>query len=192
MYGARSKAETRLLGWIRLSRCFRPSLATQDQTKSAFTEMSQAGGWHSAQLRHYFRDINTRGWWHLDEKKAWALLAKDHDRRVVRAARAYVRDCCRSQTPAHVNELAAQLRLSRTQVTRAIKRETGKTAAHYLRHLRVFHACALLRLGLSTSKAAYHSGFGTRGSLFRVMKVEVGMTPHEFRTKSHQGTAILP
>ena len=66
-------------------------------------------------------------------------------------------------------------------MTRAIKRATGKTAAQYLRYLRVLRACALLKNGLPTSGVAYRSGFGTRGSLFRVMKTELGMTPDQVR-----------
>ncbi len=106
------------------------------------------------------------------------------DRAIVRVARAYVHDCCRAQTSAHVNELAARVRLSRTQVTRAIKRETGRTASHYLRYLRIVRACVLLRAGLTTQHVAYLAGFGTRASLFRVFKKETGMTPEQYRQQA--------
>lgn len=62
---------------------------------------------------------------------------REGDEAIVRVARAYVRDCCRAETATRVNELAARLQLSRTQVTRAIQRATGRTAAQYLQYLRV-------------------------------------------------------
>ncbi len=105
----------------------------------------------------------------------------DYDRGVLQVTHAYVADCFRAETTPRVAELAARLQLSRSRTTRAIRRQTGRTASAYLKHLQVVRACALLRRGVPLARIVHAAGFGTRATFFRVFRATKGISPAAYR-----------
>lgn len=77
-------------------------------------------------------------------------------------------------------ELARQLHVSRTTLMVAFKKHTGSTLGDYLAGVRFKQAGRLLREGKTVQQAADLSGFADSGSLIRVFRKNLGLTPGQY------------
>lgn len=81
-----------------------------------------------------------------------------------------------------IQDLCRAVHLSRTQVHRRLKRKTGKSATHYIRSVRLKHACKLLSdTDLSVTEVAMECGFEDPAFFSRVFKEEFGQPPSAYR-----------
>lgn len=93
----------------------------------------------------------------------------------------------RSLIDAHAEEqvtlerLAAESRLSRTQLVRSFRRALGITPHQYLLHVRVARARILLVRGMSVTDAAVAVGFFDQSHFHRCFVRLVGETPGRYR-----------
>ena len=79
-------------------------------------------------------------------------------------------------------ELAQQFSLSMSRISEIIKQTTGQTFNHFLRDLRLRHACSLLSsTDLNISEIALEVGYGSYTTLNRVFKESKGISPKEYR-----------
>jgi AraC-like DNA-binding protein len=99
-------------------------------------------------------------------------------RRIARV-RAYLDD--RFAEPADLKRLAALAGLSRFQLLRAFRRETGMTPHVYLTDRRVRAARRLLASGQEVADVALACGFADQSHLTRAFKARAGLTPGRFR-----------
>lgn len=80
--------------------------------------------------------------------------------------------------------LAARLGLSSSHFSRLFARATGSGFRHYINHVRVNAAAALLASdGNSVKQVAAEVGYRTVGELDRHFKQVTGLTPTEYRAK---------
>lgn len=78
-------------------------------------------------------------------------------------------------------EVAAQLYVSESYLSRLFKKYLGKTFTKYLVELRLTHAAADLQSGLSVTETAYRNGFKSDNSFIDFFKKAYGCTPGKFR-----------
>ncbi|HEV3042483.1 MAG TPA: AraC family transcriptional regulator [Roseiarcus sp.] len=83
--------------------------------------------------------------------------------------------------PVDLKRLAEIAGLSRFQLLRAFRRETGMTPHTYLTDCRVRAARRLLARGESVAHAAFACGFSDQSHLTRLFKAHAGLTPGRFR-----------
>jgi AraC-like DNA-binding protein len=83
--------------------------------------------------------------------------------------------------PIDLKQLADIADLSRFQLLRAFRRETGMTPHAYLTDCRVHAARRLLARGDSVVDAAFACGFSDQSHLTRIFKAHAGLTPGRFR-----------
>lgn len=76
-----------------------------------------------------------------------------------------------------LDELAAEVRLNKSYLVRAFKREHGIPPHEYQMQLRVAHARRLLARGSSATQAAHAAGFYDQSHLTRWFRKVVGVTP---------------
>lgn len=85
--------------------------------------------------------------------------------------------------PVGLDAAAHELGLSRSQVARWLRRQTGQSLLGLLHRLRIERACRLLIEGQQPITAIAESvGFGTQAQFNRVFKRLTGQTPRSFRT----------
>src|ERR1700738_4267015 len=88
-----------------------------------------------------------------------------------RIADNYLSFCLRQETPPHVNELAASLRMSTSDFSALFFEVLGERPSGYLKRNQIKRAKRLLReTNLTMNAIAYKSGFGTRTTFFRAFK----------------------
>jgi AraC-like DNA-binding protein len=83
--------------------------------------------------------------------------------------------------PIDLRRLAAIADLSRFQLLRAFRRETGMTPHVYLTDCRVHAARRLLAQGDDVADVALSCGFSDQSHLTRIFKAHAGVTPGRFR-----------
>jgi AraC-like DNA-binding protein len=96
----------------------------------------------------------------------------------VRRARAYLRG--RWDEPVTLASLSAAAGLSRFELVRRFRQQTGLTPHAFQTNLRVAHARALLRSGHPPARVAPECGFADQAHLTRTFKRAVGVTPGRF------------
>lgn len=86
-----------------------------------------------------------------------------------------------------MDDLGAELGLSRVQLYRKVKVLTGQAPAELLRQTRVRKAHALiLQTDLSLSEIAYDTGFSSPGYFSKCFRDEYGITPSELRKQREE------
>ncbi len=86
-----------------------------------------------------------------------------------------------------VSELAAALHMSRSNLLRKVKKETGLSASQFIRQLRLEEAMVLLREGtLTVSEISYQVGFGGTSYFIKCFREQYGYPPGEAAKKDHQ------
>ncbi len=93
-------------------------------------------------------------------------------------ARAYLRE--RWDESVTLASLSAAAGLSRFELVRRFRQQTGLTPHAFQTNLRVAHARALLRAGQPTARIAAECGFADQAHLTRTFKRSVGVTPGRF------------
>ena len=83
-------------------------------------------------------------------------------------------------------EVAAQLYVSESYLSRLFKKYLGKTFTKYLVELRLTHAAADLQSGLSVTETAYRNGFKSDNSFIDFFKKAYGCTPGKFRQQAKE------
>jgi two-component system response regulator YesN len=97
----------------------------------------------------------------------------------------YMGTCFEGETAPRVKELAARLRLSREQVSRAFLASTGTPLSNYFVRAQLEHSKRLLaNSNLSVTAIAYRSGFENRRTFFRFFKRTTSETPSEYRARA--------
>ena len=84
-----------------------------------------------------------------------------------------------------IAELCELLNISRAQLHRKLKKQTGLSTSHYIRFLRLQIALEMLRdQTLNVSEVAFAVGFSNAAYFSRVFKSQFGITPSEARTQT--------
>ncbi|MGY5766006.1 AraC family transcriptional regulator [Brachybacterium sp. DNPG3] len=103
-----------------------------------------------------------------------------HDSEVFDRAIAFVHE--RLQDPLRLEDVAAELDLSPTHVSRLFTRATGVGFARTVIRLRVSEACRLLqRTELAVADVCYAAGFSNLSNFNRRFREETGTSPRVFR-----------
>lgn len=83
-------------------------------------------------------------------------------------------------------ELAALVFLSPDHLSRLFKKETGETLNHYCQNTRMSHIQELLaKTDMNIGKIATHMGYVNFSHFARAFKESTGMSPTEYRERSH-------
>ena len=99
---------------------------------------------------------------------------------------AYLRRCFRAETPPREKELAVELGMSISQLSRRGREAFGRSLHEVFLQAEVECAKEHLRgSGLVLNRIAYICGFGTRANFFLVFRKRTGMTPGQYRAKFH-------
>lgn len=107
--------------------------------------------------------------------KGWVRPGEHCDHAVVRRIRDYLRrEFARTIT---LEELGHRAGMCRFALVRAFTREVGLPPHAYQTHLRVLHACELIRKGTPLSVVALNVGFSDQSHLCRHFKRILGLTP---------------
>lgn len=85
----------------------------------------------------------------------------------------------------HIEDVASFVGLSRSQLFRIFKAQSGRSPQTVLGELRLSHAKRLLSgTNLSLTETALSSGFSSAARLGEVFREELGVTPTEYRRKA--------
>lgn len=88
------------------------------------------------------------------------------------------------QDQLNLGEMSKVFSLSMSRISEVIKLTTGQTFSHFLRDLRMRHACSLLSsTDLSISEIALEAGYGSYKTFIRVFKQLKGISPKEYRSQ---------
>jgi AraC-like DNA-binding protein/mannose-6-phosphate isomerase-like protein (cupin superfamily) len=83
-----------------------------------------------------------------------------------------------------VDEVAAQVHLSKTSFCRFLKKEAGKTFTELLNEERIKYACALLReTTLTVTQVSYQSGFNNPSHFFRQFRKMKKVSPNMYKQR---------
>ncbi len=92
-----------------------------------------------------------------------------------------------------VTELADQIHMSRSNLLRKIKQETGLSVSVFIRNVRLQHGKQLLKDGaLTVSEISYKVGFNSVSYFTKCFREEYGYTPGEESSQGSQESATLP
>jgi len=87
-----------------------------------------------------------------------------------------------------VSDLAAELHLSRSQVLRKVKAETGKSVNQFIRDIKLREGAKLLTIDeLTASEIAYKVGFSSPSYFNKCFLDRYGVTPGEYNKKFETG-----
>jgi AraC-like DNA-binding protein len=90
-------------------------------------------------------------------------------------------------SPPSLDDLAAQVGLSRTSLTAGFRRVLGQSVFDYIQHLRMQHALELLNEpGSSITQVAYAVGYNHASSFSVAVQRHFGLSPSELRKRSIQ------
>ncbi|GAA4469422.1 hypothetical protein GCM10023189_56420 [Nibrella saemangeumensis] len=96
------------------------------------------------------------------------------------------------QSDYSIDELCAELGLSRSGLFRLIKQQTGFSTTLYIRHRRLLRARLLLETtALRVAEIADQTGFSTSQDLSRYFAETFGCSPSEYRKQSAESSAQL-
>ena len=87
-----------------------------------------------------------------------------------------------------VDDLAADVSMSRSTLYRKLKAEAGATPSSLLRTVRMETARSLLREGEPATQVAYAVGYASLSSFSRAFAKDAGMTPSEFADATDAGS----
>lgn len=105
--------------------------------------------------------------------------ARQAEQQKVRQARRLIEaDCARTLS---LDELGAQVGLSRFQLLRAFTRQTGLSPGRYRESVRIQRARQLLRTGARSVDVGYEVGFCDQSEFTKAFKELVGTTPRRYQ-----------
>jgi AraC-like DNA-binding protein len=95
---------------------------------------------------------------------------------------AYVIRCLSEETPPHVNELASQVGLTASQLSKTFQRAHGVRPSVVIKEIQMAHACMLLQgTRRPVREIAIASGFASAEAFCRSFRSHHGMTPLQWR-----------
>ncbi|MBH5317034.1 helix-turn-helix transcriptional regulator [Paenibacillus sp. GSMTC-2017] len=81
-----------------------------------------------------------------------------------------------------LSSLAKRYSMSVSRISEVIKETTGQTFVHFLRDLRIRHACSLLAsTEMNIAEIAMEVGYGSYPTFSRVFRESKGMSPKDYR-----------
>lgn len=81
-----------------------------------------------------------------------------------------------------LSDLASRFSMSISRISEVIKETTGQTYVHFLRDLRIRHACGLLAsTEMSVAEIAMEVGYGSYKTFSRVFRESKGLAPKDYR-----------
>lgn len=81
-----------------------------------------------------------------------------------------------------LSDLAKQFSMSMSRISELIKETTGQTFVHFLRDLRIRHACGLLAsTDMSVTEIAMEVGYGSYKTFSRAFRESRGLAPKDYR-----------
>ncbi|GKU78240.1 AraC family transcriptional regulator [Paenibacillus sp. L3-i20] len=87
-----------------------------------------------------------------------------------------------------LSTLSIKFAMSVSRISEVIKETTGQTFLHFLRDLRIRHACSLLAsTEMSVSEIAMEVGYGSYTTFSRVFRECKGMVPKDYRRLKMKG-----
>ena len=93
-----------------------------------------------------------------------------------------IQEMALSPTKISVDQIAEKLAVSRTQLHKKVTSLTGKSITHYINHIRIEKAKALLKESdLQINEIAFELGFESANYFTRIFKKETGKSPVVFR-----------
>ena len=101
---------------------------------------------------------------------------------VIRPALAYIEEHFSEEIT--VEELAAQIPLSKSYFMNCFKKATGMGTIEYITQMRIKHACEeLLKNDKTVMQIAFESGFRNLSNFNRLFKKNVGLSPGDYKKK---------
>ncbi len=92
-----------------------------------------------------------------------------------------------------VSELAAAVHMSRSNLLRKVKKETGLSASQFIRKLRLAEAMDLLRdTSLNVSEISYRVGFGSTSYFIKCFREQYGYPPGEAAKQEFKDPGLPP
>jgi AraC family L-rhamnose operon transcriptional activator RhaR/AraC family L-rhamnose operon regulatory protein RhaS len=149
------------------------------------TELSRnAAGCRMAALANFYQlVVQVSRWFGDSTHTVQALSDLAGKQRVVSEAVALLE--ANSAKGVSVPELARQLFLSQSRLQHLFKETTGLSLLEYLLHVRIEHACTLLRESrMPITHVAARVGFHDRAYFARQFRKKTGVTPLRYRTQS--------
>lgn len=102
--------------------------------------------------------------------------------RLERVIEMYLDDCYKAQSGARIKELAHYIGVTRPHVSAVLRRVFGKPAREVFWERQIAYAERLFAdTTMSLAEIALAAGFGTERTLYRVFRLQRGMTPGECR-----------
>jgi len=90
-----------------------------------------------------------------------------------------------------VDQIASELNVNSSYLSKLFKKEMGKTISSYIRDSKIEIACNMLRhLDESSLEIANYLGFSSQSHFIQVFKKETGVTPEEYRKKHYHKSWI--
>lgn len=90
-----------------------------------------------------------------------------------------------------LSTLSAQFYLSRSQLCRRFRAETGFSPNEYVVRSRIMRACALLEAGTSAQEAGEQAGFGDHSHFIRTFHTVVGQPPGRYAKARREAERII-
>lgn len=95
----------------------------------------------------------------------------------------YLAWCFSNETAPRADELAARAGMSRSAFSRRYKKICGVSPSRALKQAQLRYVQSLMGTGRDLTTLAYAAGFGSRRSIFRSFRREMGATPGAIRTQ---------
>ncbi len=114
-----------------------------------------------------------------------AATAESPEEKFLAAARKYIESRLDDESLS-VEDLAAELAMSRTQIYRKMIALTGLTPSSFMRKLRLGRAATLLSSGAGNiSEVAYQTGYSSLSHFSKAFKEEFGLAPSDYAADRH-------
>lgn len=118
--------------------------------------------------------------------KAETMVTDSADRRFLESLTNFITDNI-DNTELNVDQLAAEMNMSRSTLHRKIKAVTGQTPNDYIRLIRLKQAATLLSSGkYLSSEVSLMVGFNSQSYFAKIFQLQFNVTPKEF-ADSHKG-----
>ncbi|PWM22395.1 MAG: hypothetical protein DBX53_04395 [Clostridiales bacterium] len=117
------------------------------------------------------------------EEQAFSEYPAENGADAVERTIAYIGAHC--EKPLHLQELASNVYLSPSYLSKLFKKHTRETLTHFIQRKRVQKVCRLLdTTELSVKAAAGEAGFRDMKTFYEIFKKHVGTTPGSYRRRN--------
>ncbi|HBV52267.1 MAG TPA: hypothetical protein DEF06_08260, partial [Clostridiales bacterium] len=117
------------------------------------------------------------------EEQAFSEYTTESGTDAVERTIAYIGAHC--EKPLHLQELASNVYLSPSYLSKLFKKHTRETLTHFIQRKRIQEVCRLLdTTELSVKAAASEAGFRDMKTFYEIIKKHVGTTPASYRKRN--------